>query len=866
MITFGQFERLYPDASRARSKYVSALLRFGKFGGSLFGNKRPGEQLEGAPKRQTTTNESSSSSSSSSLVVSEGNVHVPRFDSSLVDEYGFVKSIDLRTCDVPADLACYLPSVELAEFTKTLYKYSRDGVMGKVAERERLMEDRHSEVEAGGGEHDAPLDFEGDKDIIRSVALFRQMVDMNFSLFFLQPKELLARYVRPDMSFPVYLRDHCSSKSIRELTACVPRIYYHFGAHGVQAEHLMVYLHHVPGFNRVFPYRILSSRAGNLFEVSARDFFTNDNFDVAQYSIKTRKDAFGEHGLHARFAVKDRARRRILLFDPHGDFNVKDKYTPDFLILNRALRSITNGIRVKVLERVGVDRAHVQFYGFPELHGFWETIKNVHVSTLFASSSSVDAVPADEIRVDQWYTHKLPAESVHGFTSVERGTQETGYEGDQPSEGTCALVALMRAAYVAQQANLRPLSNPLDFVRDEIPCSFAVFVSMLAQAFSVDEDNFNEDMLDMKEGQGIFVSVDGIQDRVWVYRLPTRKTTVPALKVVRLALSRIAMTRSVSMNPYRYRIKLVYPLGAVGLVGGVRYVPIDSKVDMTCVDVAEDGDRETGDPCRVVIEPLPENVYNVSVFVRRAYSPIDLEQMQEVVMSMEFARTKCVKDMQGFLTAPPSDPERMLVVMQVGNRLLTGDTSILQYFDPSQVGSRPEVRVIEKPRTIQVLYNARTWTIQIDSNTRVREVIAVVVPDLSEAVRTGVNLHLTYEGKSTREYFFDDIRMSTLNTELRFTLVRLHILPPDAQVTVRYYASKYDPASAGSMLPSDVCEVKIPIGPKSTIKDVKREFEKTVADGIKRMRLTTSFTSFNDVASDTTRLYPDFDRTTLYYY
>jgi hypothetical protein len=844
MLTLKEFERVYPHRSRARSKYVSALFRFGKYGGvTSFGNgtKRPGDELEGGDAKRTT-------------------VHPPAlFDPSQVDDFGFVKSLDLHTCDVPPEMARYLPSVELAGLIKTLYKRTQDSVIPMVEAREERMEERHALSNVYSPPHHPPFEFEADNDILHLIALFRQVSGINLSFFFSQPSTVLDFITRPDMSFPVYLRDHCSSKSIRELRVCVPRVYYHFGARGIQTEPLLIYLNRVPGFQRLFPYRIMSSRAGNLFEVSARDFFTNDNVDVAQYSIKTKADASGEHGLHARFAVKDRARRRIVLFDPHGHFGVKDKYDPDFSTLNRVFRSITEGIRVKVVKSVDANRTDVKFYGYPELHGFLETIKNVHVSTLFGLSGEV--ISADAIEVGKWYTHKLPTESVHGFTGVDRATDEAGYEGDQPTEGTCALVSLMRTGYIAQQMHLRPLDNPIRFVRDDIPCHFAVFISMLAQSLSVDDDNFNEDMLDLGYGQGIFVRVVGIQDSVWVYRLPTRKTMVPALKVVRMALSRVAMTRSVSMNPYKYRIKLVYPHGALGVVGvvdGVRYVPIDAKVDMTCVDAEEEGDD---DECAVEIEPLPVNTYNVSIFVKRAHSPI--EHMQEVIMTSSFAHTKFVRDMSVFLT-PPFNPDQMLVVMQVGKKLLTGDSRIVPYFDPSTPGSRPEIRLIEKPRMIQVMGpGGKTWSIRIDNNTRVHHIIDQIRSDIHETC----NIQLTYEGRPRREYIRDvNTRVSTLNTEQRFEIVKLHVLPSNAHVVVRYLTCAYEPFQ-GPTNPDQIREVQVPVGPKTTINDVKRKFNKLVTDQISRNnRLTTSFDSFDDVASDSVTVYPDFDRLTLYYF
>jgi len=832
MLTLHRFESVYGgDKKRARHKYLTALFRFGTFGGvATFGTpKRPLEAADLLPEKKRIS-------------------YRPPFDADQVDEYGFVESVKLRMCDLPPELSRYLPSTELVDTIKVSHKRMRDKIYDIVEAREEHVEEQLSNVEFAD-----PIQFEQDGEIIQAVQMFRRLAAMNFSYFFALPESIRESLPRPDASFPVYLRDHCTSKSVRELQTCVPRIYYHFGACGIQVEDLLMYMNHVPGFQRLYPYRLMSSRAENLFEVSARNFFMDDRVDVALYGIKTQNDAFGYHGLHARFAVKDRVRRRIVLFDPLGSFRLVDKYEQDYVILNRVLKSITDGIRVKVVRRIIEKEAvDVVFYGYHELGGFFETIKNVSIRTLFMPTEPTQLVPAHMIAIDEWYLHKLPASSVHGFTGVERATVVQGYEGDQPAEASCALVALMRASFVAHQMHERPLDNPnpIDFVQRDIPCYFAVFMSMLAQSFSLKEDNFRLEMLDSRAGSGVFVSVQGLQDSVWVNKLPRNRTMTPALKIVRFALSRLAMTRDVSMNPYRYRLKIVHGLGA-GEEEGVKYLPLDAKVDISCVDA--------DDSCKVVIEPLPEDLYNVSVFVKRedkTHSSLS-PQLQEMLMSMGFVRRSTVRDMNRFLT-PPIDETTHALMMRVGQQQwVPNDSPIIHSFDPSAPGTRNDVWLIVKSRMVQVSYfddnEMKLRTVRIDYTTQVRDVVREIVAGMRNR-SDDVNYQMKYRNNPVKTFFPEDTCMFHLNTDDTFHILKLHKLQPDATVLVRYkdYAD-------------DVREIRIPIHTNSTIGDVKQQFQTLVHDDKVRHNLTRSFDSYDNVGSNTTKLYPNFDSMTLYY-
>lgn len=52
---------------------------------------------------------------------------------------------------------------------------------------------------------------------------------------------------------------------------------------------------------------------------------------------------------------------------------------------------------------------------------------------------------------------------------------------DQGSEGSCAAQSFLRGVYILYKAHLNPGRSLLDFVNDDIPCVFAVFVSKLFQ-------------------------------------------------------------------------------------------------------------------------------------------------------------------------------------------------------------------------------------------------------------------------------------------------------------------------------------------------------------------------------------------------
>ena len=150
MLTFQEFERQYRGENRKaiREKYVSALFRFGQFGGlvSFFGNgkdlpiakrHKPEENIFRAATTQTVFPSArafvhtlrphpSTARVTRSRAATGVPVTPPLFRPDQVDEYGFVKSIDIRACDLPAHMLASLPSVSVAASIKSSYNRNED--------------------------------------------------------------------------------------------------------------------------------------------------------------------------------------------------------------------------------------------------------------------------------------------------------------------------------------------------------------------------------------------------------------------------------------------------------------------------------------------------------------------------------------------------------------------------------------------------------------------------------------------------------------------------------------------------------------------------------------------------------------------
>ena len=863
MLTLEQFQHVYRgDKRRARHKYLTALFRFGKFGGvASFGTKRTATGDLPSPKKPTpegglfdllllaaeTVPQPNPPVQAASAAATEPREFQALFTRDQVDDSGFVESTRLRTCDVPIELQRYLPSVDLVERVKHQHRKLRDDVRMLIQERDRLLVDKEEEDDLWGEDATIEFDYKQDHVILESMQVFKLYVSAYIGSFFRLSDGERAALPKPDMSVPVYLRDFCSNKSIREMQACVPRVYYYFGACGIPTDDLLLYMHNVPGFDRLYPHRIMASRSDNLLETSARNFFMDDTYDVAMYGVKTLRDSSGDHGLHARFAIKDRVRRKIILFDPHGDFNIVDKYEFDYKILNRVLKSITEGIAVEVISGHLGD-VSVAFRGFPELNGFYE-VMNVKVWNLFESKDSRRPVLSQSVQVGQKYFYKLPIESLNGFTGVERSTSAYGYEGDQPSEGSCALVSLMRVSHVAKKLNEQRLTNPVEFVRDDIDCHFAVFMSMVAQGFDI-KDNFTYEKLDSTYS-GISVSVEGIQDHVWVYKVPKNKIKLPVLKLTRVALSRAALVHPISINPYRYRFKVVQSSSEEDEEEDIVYHPMDSGADLRCLDYDEG-------ECRIVIEPLPVDTYNVSIFVKREDKINSASSLQEFILPLEFIRTRFVRDLAAFVD-PPFDLTSSTLMMRVGKKYISNDVPIGRSFDPTILGMRPAIWLVPKAHFVTVHYKETpestehvSMNVRINQSTQVVHVIREVVSSLRDS---HFNFKLKYRSNPTRTFHADTDRVFNLNTNEPFLLVRLHILAPDARVTVKYMDS----------MDLNEREVTIPITSETTLGDVKEAVDEMLGDIMPRIRLSTSFDSFQNIADDSSKVYPNFDRLTLFY-
>ncbi len=99
-----------------------------------------------------------------------------------------------------------------------------------------------------------------------------------------------------------------------------------------------------------------------------------------------------------------------------------------------------------------------------------------------------------------WYDHSKPksSERIQDETFVERinrvvfkpRARTSGYtrcqlldrtKVDQGSEGSCAAQSFLRGVYILYKSHTNPGRSLLDFVNDDIPCVFAVFVSKLFQ-------------------------------------------------------------------------------------------------------------------------------------------------------------------------------------------------------------------------------------------------------------------------------------------------------------------------------------------------------------------------------------------------
>ena len=786
MITFEEFQRsrLYPDTNTARKKYIAALFRFGSFGGILtssFGNPPP------PAKRQTT-------SSSSTHLISHPVLQSRRLSirPEMIDDHGFVESINLAECEVQEELRKYLPSKQFIQEVLPMFISWRTIRLPTV----------------------------GSETFFQDTSEFYESVQATVRAFLRIPEAERVLLERPDMTTPVYLRDHCTSMEHRNPTRCVPRIFYYFGACGIPTDELAIYLSNVPGFERLFPYVIMSPGCPHTaLETIARRFFEDDRYDVALYSILSTPNADGLHGGHMRFAVKDRQARKIVLFDPHGDFNLVDKHISDQVVLSNVLRRMTEGVQIQIAERNVTDRTvDVLFLGFG---GSVEWIRNVPEQYLFNHVSI--HTPALYISPGHVAVYKVPRESVH-FTEVVRSTSNAanfGYEGDQPSEGSCALISLMRAAHIVLACSKRPLANPMEFVTDSIECHFAVFVSMLAQAFNYKPKNFKAEKLDSAR-PGVRFSVEGLRDNMWLNTVPKNKSHVPIFKILRSALHRAAFITQtdISTNPFKYRFKVVNSTTT-------KYHALMSNIDLTCLN-----DPAT---CQIVIEPLPTDNFNVTVFIKYEDKRDTVPVPTEVILSQEFIRTKRLKHLSlGF----PFDPFTQVLV---NYERMWIETSLHLILKLESGAMHSDIMVLRKPSVIRVHYFSNLsvkpgnkgepdqvveWSIRPEST--VGDILAAMKQPLSPGVPDSDRFRIAYTNEDRDQRpLSEESLLTELFIEDEFVFYKLRKLSPIATIDIYYYPR-------GS---SDEETLQIDIQEDTTVADIKNSFNETIHDGVERKSL-----------------------------
>ncbi len=755
MHTFETFEKEYikikkgASHTKARQKYIAALDRYGKIATEslAFGTMGVGAGAgAGAGEEADAPTKS-------------------RFTPDQADEFGFVYAINLKECDMTDELRQYIPPGDVIDYLMSQVRVWTGGMIDvwrKIRNKEKTKE----------------------YEAIDMFTEFASRILPEIQGYLDSPADerLAAAKGRDDygIEIPVYIRDACVEK---EMTLCVPRPYYYFGMCGLFDQPMNMYLGMTPIFRGHFPYSVIESNQFTAFETIIWSFLSDDYFTVATYTISE------SGGHHARFAIKDTQNGILYLFDPHGSITADETRTPDVDIFRRVVRRMQDGIEVNVLE-IKESTVKVGFFGF-------ETYEYLNVSfdQLFADADADDPVPRDQIVVDQTFILRVDSSSIQKVRLNNR-SRPLPYRGDQTFEGSCMVMACMRASYVAMRHNMNPGSNPIDYVDEDIPCHFAAFIATLASSFETEEGKFSRGYLkeEQRRNGGIFVtmmSTSGREKSIWVENILSFQT-IHAIKIVYRALRRayhIGWIDSSSLNPYNYRFYIkYYNTKKLGKNRRRRvYYPMDGQPirDLSCTQTATQSTSADADSCEVVVERLGDKMWNVTIGSKSLdLNTTPLENFHEFILSEEQIRTQTVGAFLQSDALKAVCPDRYLQrrFMYKNNRRVSDDSYLDQVIELFSL-PRPIPYVVFKNTRIALTTfddegNEQYFDTNIDESQTVADVIEQVLRENPTTIRPSPTGYVLAIQKSLNP----DTLIYDLETKREFYLVpkitdefRLHV-------------------------------------------------------------------------------------------
>ena len=331
---------------------------------------------------------------------------------------------------------------------------------------------------------------------------------------------------------------------------------------------------------------------------------------------------------------------------------------------------------------------------------------------------------------------------------------------------------------------------------------------------------------------------------MWLNTIPKNKSHVPIFKIVRSALHRAAFITQtdISTNPFKYRFKIVNSTSTT-------YHALLSNVDLTCLN-----DPAT---CQIVIEPLPADNFNVTVFVKYEDKRDSVLVPTEVILSQEFIRTRRLKHLPlGF----PFDPFMQVLV----NYERVGiETSLHLILKLESSTMHPDIVVLRKPSVIRVHYfsnlyvkpgnkgdpdQVAEWSIRPEST--VGDILEAMKQPLSSDVPDSDRFRIAYlnEDRDQRP-LSEEALLTELFLEDEFVFYKLRKLTPISRVHVHYF-------------PGDNVE-QIYITEDTTVAELKTDLDEEIKDGVERKSLQLFMGSVE--LDDHITLFPLYDLQTLQY-